>query len=62
MGEFEIGDVVKLKSGGPLMTISNIGDYSESGHAKEGAYCEWFEGKENKKAVFDVRILSKYED
>ncbi len=44
------------------MTIANIGDYSESGDAKEGAYCEWFDGKDKKSAIFDVRSLNKYRE
>ena len=59
MEELKIGDVVQLKSGGPVMTISNIGSYSHSGGPTNGAACEWFDGKENKKEVFDVRILKK---
>jgi uncharacterized protein YodC (DUF2158 family) len=33
----KVGDVVQLKSGGPMMTISWIED--------DQAYCEWFDGK-----------------
>ena len=29
--EFKIGDVVVLKSGGPRMTIQDIGDYEYKG-------------------------------
>lgn len=35
MSEFKIGDVVQLKSGGPLMTVCDVG----SGGAVE---CNWF--------------------
>ena len=62
MEELQIGDVVQLKSGGPIMTISNIGDYSHSGGPAKGAYCEWFDGNINKKALFDLRALVKYQE
>ena len=35
--EFKIGDVVKLKSGGPTMTVNNIEENGE-------IYCQWFAG------------------
>ena len=54
--ELKVGDVVQLKSGGPSMTIANIGDYTSSGGGKEGAYCVWFDGKEKKSAVFHLQI------
>ncbi len=59
MEDLQIGDVVKLKSDGPKMTISNIGDYSASGGGKEGARCDWFDGKEKKNGVFNISTLKK---
>ena len=59
MAEFEIGDTVQLKSGGPIMTIADIRDYSGS---RDGAFCEWFDGKEKKSAMFALRTLTKYDD
>jgi len=35
--ELKIGDVVKLKSGGPIMTVKNIEENGE-------IYCQWFSG------------------
>jgi len=61
MEEFKIGDTVQLKSGGPVMTIANIGDYTMSG-VKKGALCEWFAGAEKKSEVFDLRTLKKFEE
>ena len=43
--KFKIGDTVRLKSGGPLMTVTNVGN--EEG--KDLVWCSWFEkGKESK--------------
>jgi len=64
MTEFQIGDVVNLKSGGPSMTISNIGNYSGgfSMGPENGALCIWFEKEKKLESVFDIRVLMKYED
>ncbi len=44
MAEFKAGDTVRLKSGGPLMTIHSI---------KNGeAWCQWFDEKEEAKEKF----------
>lgn len=62
MASFQKGDVVCLKSGGPQMTIENLGDYSGglAGGIKDGAKCIWFDGKnERQHAVFDVATLVK---
>lgn len=45
------GDVVRLKSGGPDMTVK----WAEEGDA----YCEWFDGKANKGANFTLTSLEK---
>ncbi|WP_350568249.1 DUF2158 domain-containing protein [Pseudomonas sp. H26/SER47-MNA-CIBAN-0231] len=40
------GQVVRLKSGGPRMTIEQIGDFSAGGFGngpKNGAKCSWFD-------------------
>ena len=38
---FQDGDVVRLKSGGPLMTVVSFGQYSGTAKYK----CEWFDAK-----------------
>lgn len=61
MATFEVGNVVQLKSGGPLMTIHNVGDYSPMG-PNPGALCVWFEKSKREEAVFDPRTLEHYLD
>ena len=49
---FQIGDVVKLKSGGPNMTVSTI--------KQEEIWCAWFDNnQEPKKAFFKPNMLEK---
>jgi uncharacterized protein YodC (DUF2158 family) len=50
--KFQIGDVVVLKSGGPAMTVA---DLTEDG----GVICIWFDGKEQRRAVFPAATLEK---
>ena len=52
MLEFKVGDVVKLKSGGPKMTITNISPKNE-------VSCSWFDGNEKKNERFPLNTLSK---
>ena len=40
MSQFSVGDVVQLKSGGPIMTITEIGSAFEGGGLF--AWCTWF--------------------
>jgi len=50
--EFRKGDVVQLKSGGPSMTVANVGDYSAMGTGpKDGVKCDWFEKNVRKTEV-----------
>jgi len=45
----KVGDVVRLKSGGPAMTVTS---------AKEGrVFCAWFEGTKNDSAFFPEAAL-----
>jgi len=56
MNEFQIGDVVKLKSDGEKMTIKNIGFPYE-----DQIQCLWFAGKEIKIENFYPNMLVKVE-
>ena len=47
------GMVVKLKSGGPAMTIARVGTYNIG----EAAYCVWFAGTEMVEKQVNVEAL-----
>ena len=57
MSNFKKGDEVQLKSGGPVMTIEELGNYQETQGIADGAKCIWFDNKEIKQRVFDVATL-----
>ncbi len=60
MGQFQKGDVVRLKSGGPNMTIIDLENFSGyAGGPKNDASCVWFEGNKKQEAIFDVAVLEK---
>lgn len=46
MAEFKVGDTVRMKSGGPLMTITGV----ENKEGRQMVWCSWFDntGKESK--------------
>jgi uncharacterized protein YodC (DUF2158 family) len=55
-GEFQIGDVVQLKSGGPLMTVNEVGE----NYGVPTVFCAWFDSKENEKSSgFRPELLRK---
>jgi len=47
--EFKEGDLVRLKSGGPLMTVEQVGERAMTG--AEAIWCVWFEKVGNKQIV-----------
>jgi uncharacterized protein YodC (DUF2158 family) len=51
---FRVGDTVKLKSGGPLMTVTNPGGQTGG---KTVVSCTWFDGSEVKASVFPPDAL-----
>ena len=55
-----IGDVVQLKSGGPLMTVHGVGDYTTSGF-NPGVLCVWFDGNKRVEDVFHPDALQPYD-
>jgi uncharacterized protein YodC (DUF2158 family) len=56
--DFEAGDIVMLKSGGPSMTIEKIGPISFNSKTT-GAHCSWFENNQLKHEVFSFGSLEK---
>jgi uncharacterized protein YodC (DUF2158 family) len=54
--ELKKGDTVRLKSGGPLMTVQAVGDYASDG-IHDGAVCVWFDGKVRHEDLFARETL-----
>lgn len=46
---FNLGDLVRLKSGGPLMTVEQVGKLSQTG--EDAVWCTWFEKVGNRQVV-----------
>ena len=57
MSDIKKGDTVRLKSGGPVMTVQIIGDYSMNHGIDNGAMCVWFDGNKPMEKVFDIDSL-----
>ena len=55
--EIKVGDVVRLKSGGPEMTVKNIGKGTLDDQLL--AWCDWFDGKKPMKDSFPLTSLEK---
>ena len=53
MGEFKVGDLVELKSGGPVMTIKEVFNDPEGAEAQ----CEWFDNIDVKQHLFVMTSL-----
>jgi uncharacterized protein YodC (DUF2158 family) len=60
MADFQKGDVVTLKSGGPRMTVADVGDWTPQG-PEDGVKCAWFDDKhKHMENVFDAATIQKY--
>lgn len=57
MSDFKVGDVVRLRSGGPEMTVTatNLGE-------SKNLRCEWFESGSVKISTFPAAALEKAAD
>ncbi len=51
--EFKPGDIVRLKSGGPAMTVESVG--------QDGINCVWFDGKRRLAKPFVPQTLTAAE-
>lgn len=52
---FSIGDVVRLKSGGPSMTVAEIGDIE----GQPTVSCTWFENDKKEQGTFHPDTLRR---
>ncbi len=59
--EIKAGDLVRLKSGGPLMTVENVGNYGMSTTVIK-ASCSWFNGNKKEKDLIAVDALVREEE
>jgi uncharacterized protein YodC (DUF2158 family) len=55
--EIEVGDTVRLKSGGPLMTVTEI----EDRQGVKSVFCVWFEKNKQDKGAFPLATVT-YDD
>lgn len=61
MPAFSKGMVVQLVSGGPKMSVADVGDYGPM-HGEDAVKCVWFDAKNIKcEEVFDAAVLVEYE-
>ncbi len=57
MEQLKAGEIVRLKSGGPEMTIEEISRWHES--SKDQAKCTWFNGGKIESKIFELTSLEK---
>jgi uncharacterized protein YodC (DUF2158 family) len=60
-GPYKIGDIVKLKSGGPDMTVRDENIHYSTGKL-ESYTCQWFAGKKLEKGSFPPDSLEPVGD
>jgi uncharacterized protein YodC (DUF2158 family) len=58
--KFSVGDLVKLKSGGPPMTVNSVGVESFR-DGKYEYYCKWFAGAKDNSNRFAEGAIEKIE-
>ena len=54
---FKPGDVVRLKSGGPMMTVASVGDHLGT----LSVFCGWFVGIKSESDAFAVEMVERVE-
>lgn len=52
--ELVVGDIARLKSGGPRMTVELVG---RATNGKEGLFCVWFAGEGVRRGSFRREVL-----
>lgn len=62
MSNFKVGDVVKLKSGSPLMTVDEVIINIQTKRPNGLIRCVWFEGTTRKWFDFRDELLVHYQD
>lgn len=55
MDQFKAGDVVKLKSGGPKMTVTQVGERAMT--QESTVWCVWFVGTKKIEDTFSPEAL-----
>lgn len=55
--EFAVGDIVRLKSGGPVMTVQSLPDLPGRQYR-----CQWFAGKKLESGTFPPDSLELVDD
>lgn len=55
MADFKAGDVVRLKSGGPHMTVESVGASAFS--EVQSVWCVWFDGKKQSRETFALEAV-----
>ena len=53
--ELKVGDIVQLKSGGPIMTVTDVG--SDYGSVGISVWCVWFVGAKQEKGSFPAAAV-----
>lgn len=58
-GRIKIGDIVRLKSGGPKMTVTKIGNEFQGYVGKDSVACDWFVRGEHHEQTFPIESLTR---
>lgn len=57
MSDIQKGDVVRLKSGGPTMTVTGVG---EDMYGVVTVWCSWFDKSDAKEGTFPIEAVEKH--
>ncbi|MEJ8822228.1 DUF2158 domain-containing protein [Variovorax humicola] len=62
MAKFNTGDLVKLKSGGPVMTVDSYEKMYGGDQDKPRVFCKWFAGSKAEQNFFHEQTLALHTD